>query len=351
MPFVRPTLEQLIERTEADLASRLGLGQLVPRGVLRALARMHAGAVHGLYGFQEWASRQVLPDTADTEGLERWANDFGVPRKPATFAAGAVTFTGTSGSPIPAGTIVQRADGQRFVTDADDALVSGSATIQVDAEEPGAAANSAAGALVSLVSPVSGVNTSATVAAGGIVGGADQETDAELLVRVLQRLRTPPQGGSAADYVRWALEVAGVTRAWCLPEHLGSGTVGVAFAVDADPAGPLPGPSKVAEVQAYIDARRPVGADVTVFAPTELAVAFTFSSVVPNTPAVKAAIEAALADLILREGEPGQPLLLSHIREAISTAPGEQDFVLTSPAANVTLAAGQIPKLGVVTWP
>lgn len=351
MPFTRPTLEQLIERTEADLASRLGLGALVPRGVLVAIARAHAGMLHGLYGFQEWASRQVLPDTADTEGLERWANDLGVPRKPATFAGGPVDFTGTTNADVPQGTVLTRADGARFATLADAVLSAGAATVEVEAELAGVFANSPAGTVLSLVSPVAGVDSSATVDAAGITGGADVESDADLLVRVLQRMQNPPQGGSAADYVRWALEVPGVTRAWCLPEHFGIGTVGVAFVTDDDPAGLIPDAPKVAEVQAYIDERRPVPATVTVFAPVALAVNFTFTAVTPDTSSVRTAIEVALEDLILREGAPGSPLLLSHIREACSTAPGEQDFTMTVPAANVSIAAGQIPVMGVVTWP
>lgn len=351
MPFNRPTLAQLVERTEADLAARLGLGALVPRGVLVSLARTHAGMLHGLYGFQEWASRQGLPDTADTEGLERWANDLGVPRKPATFAGGEVEFTGTTNADVPLGTVVTRADGARFVTLADAVLSAGAAVVEVQAELAGVLANSPAATELALVSPLAGVNSTATVEAAGLTGGADVESDADLLVRVLQRMQNPPHGGSASDYVRWALEVPGVTRAWCLPEHFGIGTVGVAFVTDDDPAGLIPGAPKVAEVQAYIDDRRPVPATVTVFAPVAVPVNFTFTAITPDTAAVRTAIEVALADLILREGAPGAPVLLSHVREAISTAPGEQDFTLTVPAANVTIAAGQIPTFGVVTWP
>ena len=62
------------------------------------------------------------------------------------------------------------------------------------------------------------------------------------------------------------------------------------------------------------------------------------------------AIEAELADLIRRESEPGGTLLVSHIREAISTAQGETDHELTSPTADVTVQATQITTLGTVTF-
>lgn len=351
MPYDRPSFEELIARTEADIASRMGLGTLVPRGFLKVVARAHASLLHGLYGFVDWASRQTLPSSGDTETLERWADDLGVPRKAATYAEGSVEFTGQSNVDVPIDTVVQRADGARFIVLEDGILSAGAVVLPVRAELAGVDGNTPTGATLSLVSPVAGVDSSATVEAPGLEGAADEESDADLLVRVLQRLRNPPLGGAAGDYVRWALEVAGVTRAWCLPEHLGAGTVGVTFAVDDDPTGPIPGAPKVAEVQAYIDTLRPVPADVTVFAPGLLAVDLEFSMLDPDTQAVRDSIEAALRDLILREGAPGEELLLSHVREAISNAPGEHDFELTTPAANVALPAGTIPALGVITWP
>lgn len=352
MPFNRPTLPELVARCEADLAARLGLGQLVPRGFLKAIARAMAGMFHGAYGFQDWASRQVLPDTGDVDTLERWANDLGVPRKPATFAEGPVELTGSNGVDVVAGTIVQRADGQRFEVLADGTIASGSVIVDVRAQTAGELANSAATTQLSLVSPITGVNSAVEVDTAGVVGGTDQETDAELLARVLQRMQNPPQGGATADYVRWALEVPGVTRAWCLREHFGIGTVGVTFAVDDDPAGPIPDAGKVAEVQAYIDdpTRKPVPAEVTVFAPIAQLI-FVSISLDPDTLEVRDAVEHALIELIRREGAPGGTLLVSHVREAISNAPGEYDHVLNFPVGDTIIAAGKIPVLqDPITW-
>jgi uncharacterized phage protein gp47/JayE len=65
---------------------------------------------------------------------------------------------------------------------------------------------------------------------------------------------------------------------------------------------------------------------------------------------VQAAVLAELQDLLLREATPGGTLLLSHIRAAISSAAGETDFVLTSPAANVTNTTGNMCTMGTITW-
>jgi uncharacterized phage protein gp47/JayE len=349
MPIVRPSLTTLIARYETELAQRLGLSAILPRGFLAVFARVWAGAMHGLYGYADWVSKQAVPTTAESEALSEWAITFGVFRSPAGYAHGTVTLTGTAGSTVLGGTRMKRDDGTEYAVDIDSTFVSGTLDVAVTAVLAGPGPNCPAATEVTLSAPVSGVQADAVVATGGIIGGTDIETDDSLRSRLLFRLQNPPSGGSASDYVLWALAVPGVTRAWCLPEHYGVGTVGVTFAVDGE-ASPIPNGGKVAEVQAYIDARRPVQAAVTVFAPTPLAIDLTIDNLVPDTAAVRSAIEQSLTDAIIRDGEPGQPVLLSHLREAISLAPGEEDYTLTSPVADITVAAGELPVLGTVTW-
>lgn len=351
MSFDRPQLPRLIDRISQDIAGKTGRPAVpLPGSVEYVLATALAGASHLMHAHLDWLSRQILPDTSEKEWLERHASIWlRNGRKPASFAFGPVTFAGTSGSAIPAGTLLQRSDGVQYRTDAD-ALIgsSGSVAASITSIEPGALGNAVAGISVSLISPVLGVESSAVVAAGGIVGGADVEQDNDLRERVLERIRTPPQGGSKADYVRWALEVPGVTRAWCLPNHLGIGTVVVLFVRDAD-ASPIPDSLEVSAVQAYIDELRPVTAEVAVAAPTPRSIAYQIQ-LSPATVAVKAAVEAGLRDLHLREGEPGSTLLLSHIREAISLAAGEVDHVLLAPSANVAHQPYELPTFGGITW-
>ncbi|AXK39613.1 baseplate J/gp47 family protein [Crenobacter cavernae] len=351
MPFDRPTLPRLIERVGQDIASRTARTPMpLPGSPDRVLATALAGASHLLHAHLDWLSRQFLPDTADADWLERHASIWlQSGRKPAGFAIGTVAFTGAAGSTAPAGTLLQRADGVQYLTDLDATIgAGGSATVSVTALAAGATGNLAAGSTLSLVSPVLGVDSAVTAAGEGVVGGADAESDGELRARVLERIRNPPQGGSKSDYVRWALEVSGVTRAWCLPNHLGVGTVVVLFVRDDD-ASPIPDAAEVAVVQAYIDERRPVTAEVSAVAPIAKPTAYQIQ-LTPATAAVKAAVEAGLRDLHRREGEPGVTLLLSHIREAISLAAGETDHVLVAPSANVTHQPYELPTFGGITW-
>lgn len=355
MPFSRPDLPTLIERAAADIESRFpGADARLRRSNLNVLARVHAGATHGLYGYLDWIARQILVDTADAEILERHATIW-LPsgRLPASYALGEITATGTDGAVIPAGSVFKRADGAGYATEAEATIAAGQAVVMVVANDAGQAGNGVAGITLNLDSPIAGVNAPAVVTAGALTGGADIEDDDSLRARVLARIQQTPHAGAKHDYIAWAKEVPGVARAWCYPLEMGDGTVTVRFVRDDD-AGLIPDVNEVAAVLAYIDERRPVAMQLYVVAPVASPIDFVIE-LTPATASIKAAVEASLRDLLIREAEPeggtGQgTLLLSHIREAISLAAGETDHVLVSPAADVTLAVGEMATFGGITW-
>lgn len=349
MAFTRPTLAELVDRVQQDLVSRLELtGAVLRRSMVHILSRVVAGAVHGLHGHLDFISRQIFADTAEVEYLDRIGGLYGIDRTEAEYATGDVTFTGTNTTNIPSGTVLVRSDGAEYTTDALATISGGEATVAVTASNADEASNSDAGVVLNLASPISGVDSEATVETDGLTGGADEEDDDAYRARVLSRLSNPPQGGSDADYEAWALEVPGVTRAWVYPLEDGAGTVTVRFVRDDD-ADLIPDAGEVSDVQDYIDERRPVTATVTVAAPTELPVDYELS-VVPDTAEVRAAVEAELADLHLRVAEPGVTLPLSAIRTAIGIAAGLTDYDLTDPVADVTVTTGQFPTLGDVDF-
>ena len=123
----------------------------------------------------------------------------------------------------------------------------------------------------------------------------------------------------------------------------------------------IPTAAQVALVDAYVQARCPNTADVTVAAPSPAPLDLTIDALSPDTPAVRAAIEAEIADLVVRDAAPGGRLPVSRIREAISSAEGETDHSLTAPAGKewpagsgnapaVTHAYDEIAVMGEITW-
>lgn len=348
--YSRPQLAEVVERVRTDVLSRLTTDDILRRADVEVYARVLGGVAHGLYGFVDYLANQLMYDTAEMEYLERWAALWKIARKPAVAATGTVTFTVQAGAPVPSLTLLQALDKVQYQTTADAVVVGTVATAPIAAVVPAAAGNRAAGQSLSLVSPVLGVQPTAT--AGLLSGGSDKESDEALRSRFLARIQTPPQGGAAPDYVAWALQVPGVTRAWCYPQELGLGTVTVRFVRDNDGAGAaiIPDAPEVAAVQAYINSVRPVTAATYVLAPMAVPLNFSIQGLVPATDDVRAAVQAELQDLLLREAVPGGTLLLSHIRAAISAATGETDYVLLSPTANVVSSTGNMSTMGSVTW-
>jgi len=347
MPFQLPSLPELIERTLADLGTHAS--SALRRSDEQVLARTHAGASHVMHGYLGWTAKQILPDRCDEPMLLRQARlRLAVPRKDAVAASGTVQATGAAGREIEAGTLLHTEDGRRYVVVQPTRVHDTTAVVPVRAFEAGAAGNLAAGATLSFVSPVLGVRDAVTVLAPGLTGGTDEEPIARLRQRVVRAYRLVPDGGNADDYVSWALEVSGITRAWCVRNYMGLGTVGVFVMRDDDP-NPVPDKAACAAVQAHIEARRPVTAEVFVLGPVPKAIDVTIA-LTPDDDPTRGAVTAALQDLLVREGELGVTVLESHLREAISEAPGEFDHRLLEPKDNVVLQPNEIPVLGTVTW-
>ena len=343
MSFSRPSLSTLRSRIAADVSGRLLDGTpLKSRSVLSVLVYVWAGACHLMYGALQWYFTQFWAKTAEKEYLERKASTWGITRKAGAYAVGQITFSGSG--LVPAGSVLRSDSGLLFTVDAD---VSVPGAGDVTASAIGGSGNLEAGETLTLVQAVAGVSGSAVVVS--MTGGGDAETDEELRARLLTALQAPPMGGSAADYVTWALEVPGVTRAWCYPLYLGLGTVGLSFVCDGQEESPLPDEEMVQRVQDYIDARRPVTADFLAFAPQALKVDVSLK-ISPNTEAVRSAVKQELADLFVREGAPGVTILLSHINEAVSNSAGEEDHVLVSPVENIVPDGNVMPMLGNVSF-
>lgn len=352
MPWERPTLKQLFERISRDFSGRLlDGGEVLSRSVLTVFSKIWAGACHHMHDMLAWLFLQVFADTAEGAYLARWARVWNIFRKPAAAAVGSVSFSGADGAIIPAGTLMQhQAGGLQYAARADGEASGetsgGSISVLVRAVERGAAGNLPAGAALTLTAPIAGVRSDGLVDADGISGGADEETEESLRQRFLARLRQPPRGGSKADYEAWALEVPGVTRAWCYPMGLGLGTVALMFVTDNAPGGPIPTPEMVARVQAHIEPLRPAAVrDWQVFAPEPMPITIRLS-LRPDTESVRLAVRAELGDLLAREAAPETVLFRSHISEAVSLAPGELDHTLYAPAANIEIPAGYFPVLG-----
>lgn len=345
MSFERPTLKEIIERLDGDTQSRLSVPQM-RRSNARVFDRVLAGAAHSLYGYIEYLNRQQFFDTAESDYLDRWASIYGLARKKATKASGEVVFR-FSGELInvPEGTILQSDDGVQYITTGPVAS-DGNAAIQ--ALNEGTSGNQLEEDVLTLVSPIIGVYSEATIVKLG--GGSEAETDESLRARLLSRVRETPHGGTESDYVQWALEVPGVTRAWAFPKEQGEGTVTVRFVCDGmDEI--IPDKAMLDKVFEHIDKLRPVTAHLYVSAPEIKSVNIQISGLLPDDAEVREAVKQELKDLFAREGAPGKRIYLSHIRAAVSAAVGEEDHTIDLPTSDpLPDNNNELLTLGEITW-
>lgn len=310
-----------------------------------------AAAIEGLYQHQQWIVRQILPDTADSDYLERWAGLYGITRKPAVAASGTITFSATSGGLIPAGTAASSANGAVFVTlNSRVIATNGTLAVASAAQQAGTSGNLAVASVLTLAAAPAGIANQATVSIA-MMGGTESESDTDLLTRLLQRLRRPPHGGNANDYLSWALSVAGVAEAYVYPLRRGLGTVDV---VVQSVSGGLPSAQLMSDVQAVINLAKPVTANCLVLAATHIPVAITaVLTLSSGTLAQAQAMINSGLSAYFSQLKPGDSVIKSRLTAIISDTAGVLDFNLTAPAANVstqvTANAVQLAVLGVVT--
>ena len=320
-----------------------------PRGVIAALVRIVAMELYEAHLHLRWWGDQYFPDTAELEALSRHASIWGIVRRPATRAVGAAEVAGVNGTSIPIGTRLVGATAV-YVTTAAATISGGTASLAVSAIDAGAAGNMAGNLPLSLETPIAGIPSPvALVDAAGLAGGADVETPASLLKRLLKRIQEPAHGGSASDYPVWVQNSFAALDVLALPNWVGLGTVGVAVVMGTADAPVAPNETEIDAIAAMLEIERPVTAEVVVIA-AELQTVNITVTIDPYSAAVRTAITAAIRSFFATEAGIGRTLYRSRLSEAISAASGEYRHTLTVPAGDVIVAANKYPVLGAITF-
>lgn len=361
MPWNTPTLKNVRGLVRDSIRGRLpGADATIPNSVLRVMSDTQGALCHLTLQYVDWLALQLIPDTAETEWLDRHADiwlvnsDGTTGRKLPTLAEGVVTLTGTiAGIVVP---IASQLQGGNFVVYETTEVVSiaessAPSPVAIRALDPGTAGNADAGDSLILSTPPPGVIGEAIVVT--LTGGVDTENDDDLRERLLARIRQPPMGGDLTDYVAWAKAVPGVTRAWCAPLEQGIGTVTVRFMMDelrADLQG-FPAGSDVNRVDAYLDTVRPVAVkEVYVVAPLPQRVDVFIEDLTPDTVSIRAAVEESLKEMLLLKAKPGQPIYAAWKFYAIQNTPGVDHFDLLFMQDDFMPSPGHLPVLGDVVY-
>ena len=337
-----PTTKEINDRIISDIESKIG--QSTPffaKAFNIILAKALSGVFTILYKFGQWAVKQIFTITQDADSLAQKGDQYKIPRKVATAAILTAGLTGDNGKIILAG--------KQFRGDSNGLLYSLQSTLEVAGGvasgdflclTAGALGNLVNGLKLTILQPISGLDNQATVTAT-VTEGEDQESIEDYRARISEREKTPPQGGSLVDYILWAKEVAGITRAFAYGHReesaIPEGYVSV-YPLNDDEASRIPSAPKLTEVQEYIDdpTRAPMQvAVINVPAMTEQEFDIDVTDLDPNTAAIRNAF-AENVEAYLLEREPQQFIDQLNIKNVISRA-GIEAIYIASGAQSVTL--------------
>jgi uncharacterized phage protein gp47/JayE len=354
MPWITPTLKETRRLTRDYVLSQLGAKAMVPNSALRIMSDAMAGLANLVLLYLDWLAKQLLPDTAEREWLDRHGNiwlvnaDGSKGRKAATYASGTVQFTGTSGFTVAVGTLLSGANGVRYQTIAEALIgIGGTGNADAVALTAGTVGNMPDGEGIALITPIAGIPSA--VLYGDMDGGVNEESDEQLRERILKRIQNPAMGGSQADYEIWAMQMPGVTRAWAASEQ-GAGTITTRFLMDDLRAstGGWPTPADVQTVSDHLDTMRPVTVmECYCFAPLIQYIDLTVSALTRDDDATRNAVVQAVSDMLFRNAAPGQTIYRSWVAEAVSGAIGEEHHELTFDTV-VMPSLGHMAVLGTV---
>jgi len=363
MALVLPTLQSLVQQARNSFrAEAPGTDAWLWPSNIYVVAKVLGGLLSLLFMRIGWINKQRFVSTCtDMSVLLLHAAQYGLSRKPASYAQGFVDVPAVYPFTVPAGTVFKRDDGLHYVTSTDASLAqfspTGTIVVGVVCQTVGKIGNTLAlTPLTTSLTATDGSPLSPVVDPAGIGQGADIETFQQLQTRVLNRLRNPPMGGSQYDYETWATSLPGVTRAFATGNAYGAGTVGVLAFMDGTYANGIPQPNDIAAVQSYLDAMKPATANVFVAAGVCSLIDIVVGRIVPDSAANRLAVVGELQAVFANMTKPSTVnsqfvLRKSWLEQAVSNATGIQyDEGLVSPSVDMTFAVGEIPCIGNITF-
>lgn len=299
--------------------------------VLRALLEANASVALWL----QWLILLVLARTraATSNGtdLDSWVGDFALTRLPGVAASGSVTFARyTTGYPsvVPAGTLVRTADGsQSFaVTAGGDGwnatsqayvfpAMAASLPVPVQASVAGSAGNVQAGAITQLASAIPGVDTVSNPLP--LVNGLDPESDPALRSRFVNYINSRSRATGAAVAYAVASVQQGLRFGLAENQNASGAAQAGNFVVTVDDGSGDPPTWLLTEVQAAVDAVRPIGSTFAVLPPVVVPAAITLTVLLADptqAPAAAAVVTSAITAWVDGLGM-GQGLPLSRVAQ------------------------------------
>lgn len=279
------------------------------------------------------------------EYLTAKCSDMGIDRKLAVKAHGEVTVKGNANAWIPAKSLFQSDSGYKFYTTEESFIDdNGTATIPIEAENPGTEYNLEANTITLIPMSIGGV--SSVNNPNSTIDGFNEETDEALYQRYSDYIRQPATSGNIFHYNQWATSVSGVGGCRVTELVNGPGTVGVAI---VDSNGDKASQDLINKVKAYIELKRPAGAKVIVSTPEILTININITGLVGT--GTEEAFKKLLAEYFRKHGFKLTKVSQADIVKQLFNA-GYTDYnsiQINSTNGSVALN-GKLPKIGTVVF-
>ncbi|HZG81495.1 MAG TPA: baseplate J/gp47 family protein [Brevibacillus sp.] len=295
-----------------------------------------------------------IENLSDDELAQRIYERTGIKRKEATRAIGSVTLTGTG--KVDVGDLFETAGGTQFRA-TESKNITDSGTVNIEAVVAGANGNVPANTIT--LFPVTLAGFTAVTNPSPTKDGFNAESDADLLQRYYERIRTPATSGNKAHYKNWAKEVPGVGDARIIPLWKGDNTVKVVI-IDSDrrPASA----DIVSDVQDHIDpgvtgtgdGEAPLGAFATVVSATGVNINISVRVITAagyGQDQVNENISATLTQYLKEIAFVEPTVSYAKVGAAILASEGVADYsnlLVNGGISNVTVENEQVAVLGTV---
>jgi hypothetical protein len=173
------------------------------------------------------AAEANMPDTCIGDRLVRWLTILNLEFRGAQTSNGYIVHSASASGYVPVDSQLVDDQGQFYEVTLGGTYANG-ASIPIQSISTGRSTNRAAGTVLQWVSPPPYANSKVVVATGGLIDGADADTETVARNRLLNRLRYAPGGGNWSETVDWAEESSSsVVAAFDYPALRGPATYGL----------------------------------------------------------------------------------------------------------------------------
>lgn len=310
----------------------------------------------------------IFPEFSYGEFLDEHAKSRGLSRRAANAASGKLTITGIEGSVIPAGSMFSTAainDQPAVIYKTVDTVKipeSGSVSVDIVCTQTGTEGNTGENTIVLVAGRLTGVT--GVTNEEPVTGGTVEESDESIIERIAEYDKSQGESyvGSASDYKRWAMSVAGVGSATIITAKDTSGLVTIIITdANGDPATeqlctsvynyimrPDDPYERLAPINAILKVEPPATMQISIKATVELTDEATLE-------AVKTAYMAQLAlylPIALDDGE----IKYSRVAAALAAVEGANDYsnlqiglkvgeTVTYGTSNIAITSNQLPVI------